>query len=114
MLHIEIEKVGDAVILHVAGSLVLQTIADAEETWRNALDIGPELIGLDFRNLSQIDSISINHLFKLVRAANDRGIRLVIYDVNEELLEILKVIRLDTIIAIVTKNKFETDYLKDI
>ena len=114
MLHMEIEKVGNAVIVHVSGRLVLQTITDADETWREAVEMGPELIGLDFKELVQIDSISLNHLFKLARTAEDRGIRLVVFDVNEELKKILIVIRLDKVIPIVTKKKFETEYLRDV
>jgi len=114
MLEIDIEQVGAAVIIHCAGGLTRETIDDADLAWSDAFDAGPELIGLDFRDLAQIDSISLNHLFKLARAAEDRGIRLVVYDVNEELKKILNVIRLDKVIPIVTKKKFETEYMRDI
>lgn len=114
MFSIGIEQVRSAVILHFDGSLTRETLADAEETWSEQLDEAPELLGLDFRNLAQIDSISINHLFKLARAAGEKGVRLVIFDVNETLMKIFEVIRLDKVIAVVTKKKFEADYMKDV
>jgi anti-anti-sigma factor len=114
MFAIKIEQVRTAVILHVEGNLTRETLTEAEETWLDLLDESPEVLGLNFRNLVQMDSISMNHLFKLARAAEEHGVRLVIFDVNEPMMKIFEVIRLDRVIPIVTKKKFETDYLKDI
>ena len=114
MFSIKVEQIRTAVILHIEGSLTRETLAEAEETWLGLLGEAPELFGLNFKDLTQIDSISINHLFKLARASEEKGVRLVIFDVNEPLLRIFEVIRLDHVIPIVTKKKFETDYMKDV
>ncbi len=114
MFSIKVEQIRTAVILHIEGSLTRETLGEAEDTWLELLEEAPELFGLNFKDLTQIDSISINHLFKLARAAEEKGVRLVIFDVNEPLLRIFEVIRLDHVISIVTKKKFETDYMKDV
>ncbi|OHD66991.1 MAG: hypothetical protein A2176_16080 [Spirochaetes bacterium RBG_13_51_14] len=114
MIDLQTEEIGPVAVIHFYGILTRDTLRDAEEAWNDQLERRPEVLAFDFKGLSQIDSISINHIFKLARTASERNMKLIIYDMNESLKKVFEVIRLDKVVEFVSKQKFEADYLKDV
>jgi anti-anti-sigma factor len=114
MLLINVEQIDAIIVMELEGTLTRETLEQADEAWLEQLAKKPLVLALDFSRLGQVDSISINHLFKLSRATEESGIKLVILDVFGPLMKIFEVIRLDRVITILSKKKFETDYLKKI
>ncbi|MBN2158410.1 MAG: STAS domain-containing protein [Spirochaetes bacterium] len=112
MIQIDAEEFGRVIIIHVAGILTRETIREAEEAWDEELGRHPDVIALDFKNLAQIDSVSINHIFRLSRRMDEINIRLVIIDLSEPLKKIFEVVKLDRVVRIIPKNKFEAEFLK--
>lgn len=114
MITIQSEIYEQIIILHFHGVMVRQVLKDVEDAWSDHFDQRPETIAFDFKELTQIDSICINHIFRMARLAEENGIKLIIYDVFDSLRKIFEVIKLDKVIPIMTKKQFETLYLKDI
>ncbi len=112
MITVNIEDFGTVIILHFYGILTRETIKEVEETWNDQLEKSPDIIAFNLRDLTQIDSISINHVFKLSRIAAEKNVKLVIVDANESLKKIFEVIKLDKVITFMSKQKFDSEYLK--
>lgn len=114
MIEIKSDRYGPVVILHFHGNLTREALKDVQDAWSDEVDARPDVIALDFRDVAQIDSICINHIFKMAKTAEKETIRLVIFDVYETLKKIFEVIKLDRVVTIMTKQQFESAYLKDL
>ncbi len=114
MIDIIVDRFGPVVVMHFNGILTREVLKDMEDAWSDEVDDMPDVIALDFMDVSQIDSICINHIFKMARIAEKEKIKLVIFDVFESLRKIFEVIKLDKVITIMTKQQFESKYLKNI
>jgi anti-anti-sigma factor len=112
MLDINTDQYGTVAIMHFHGTLTRDILKDVEDAWSDMVDKMPDVIALDFRDVTQIDSICINHIFKMARIAENKKIKLIMFDVFEALKKIFEVIKLDKVITIMTKQQFETAYLK--
>ena len=114
MLKIEIQNVERITIIHITGDLVSTIIEKFESTSTQALKNNPEILAINMKFVTHIDSIAINHLFRLTKKANEENIKLIIYDVSQKIKEILEVIKFDRIVKITSKEQFEKDYLNAI
>jgi len=112
MISINTERFGPVIVMHLHGTLTREVLKELEDAWTDEVDAGPEVIGLDFRDVVQIDSICINHIFKMARTAEENNITLVIFDVFESLKKIFEVIKLNKIIPVMTRQQFEKVHLK--
>lgn len=112
MITLDVDDFGTVIIIHFYGTLMSDTIKELEETWNEQLEKSPDVVAFDLYNLTQIDSISINHVFKLARIAAEKNIKLVAFDANESMKKIFEVIKLDKVITFMSKQKFEAEYLK--
>ena len=112
MINLEVDDFGTVVIIHFYGILTRDTIKEVEETCDDQLEKSLDVLAFDFKDLTQIDSISINHIFKLSRIAAEKNIKLIAFDPNESMKKIFEVIKLDKVITFMPKQKFETEYLK--
>jgi len=112
MMNIDIDDFGTVVVMHIFGILTRDTIKEVEEIWNEQLEKGPDVIAFDFNGLTQIDSVSINHVFKLSRIAAEKNIKLIAFDANDSIKKIFEVIKLDKVITFMPKQKFEYEYLK--
>ena len=112
MITVDIDDFGTVVVLHFCGILTRDTIKEVEDTWNDKLEKSPDVIAFDLKELTQIDSISINHVFNMSRTAAEKNIKLIIFDANESLKKIFEVIKLDKVITFMSWQKFESEYLK--
>ena len=113
MIQVYVEDYGDIITIALCGLLTRDTLKEAEESWTEQLDRKPQMLAFNLRELTQIDSVAINHLFKLATSASANNVPLIIYDMNEGLSKVFEVIKLDRIIPIISRRQFETDYLKN-
>lgn len=112
MIYVHVEEFEHVIVIDIQGMLTRETLKEAEDVWREQLFKQPEALALNFCEVSQIDSVSINHLFKFSQLASEKDVKLIIYDINESLKKILEVIKMDKVISIMPKNRFEAEYLK--
>jgi anti-anti-sigma factor len=112
MITLDVDDFGTVVVIHFFGILTRDTIKEVEETWNDQLEKNPDTIAFDLKQLTQIDSISINHIFKLSRNAAEKNIKLIAFDANESLKKIFEVIKLDKVITFMSRPKFESEFLK--
>lgn len=111
MFQVFVEDYGDIITIQICGILTRETLTEAEESWNEQLERKPQVLAFNLRELSQVDSVAINHLFKLAKSASGKDVKLVIYDVNQGLSKIFEVIKLDRVIPIVSLRQFEADYM---
>jgi len=99
-------------VIYLHGILTSNTISEFDLFCETEIEKNPEIIALNFKDVNQIDSISLNHLFKLTKKTSKKNIRLIIYDPMKSIHQIFEVIKLDKVITILSKKKFEEDFLK--
>ena len=110
-MKIRVERIGDIAILHLAGSFTIDTIALAEEVWTKETGAGGSLIAAYCGELRSLDSSAIGFLVKFFKFVKERGIALVICDLNPLLYKLFVTARLDRYFTIMTRTEFETRYL---
>ncbi|MCP4135825.1 MAG: STAS domain-containing protein [bacterium] len=111
MVEIKIEEKNTIIIIHFSGMLMISTIDSIKEIVEKQLEKEKKVIAFNMRKLDMIDSVAMNFLFKYSKIAAGKKIKLLIYDVNEPIQKVFKVIKLDKVIDIISKNTFEIDYL---
>ncbi|MCP4132544.1 MAG: STAS domain-containing protein [bacterium] len=111
MVEVTTEFLSDIIIVYVSGECSVRTIGKVEIAWNMALARNPKVIALDFKNLDQVDSITIGSLVRLFHSAGKKNIELVLYNLCDPILELFKRAALDTFLKIVTKKTFEAEYL---
>ncbi len=112
MISIYSEEINDVIIVHVKGTLTMGNLREAEEAWEEQLEKRPKVMAFDFGGITEIDSISINHIFMLVKAADRLDVKLIICNSNEMLDKIFEVVRLDKLIAFMPNQKFQDEYIE--
>jgi anti-anti-sigma factor len=112
MINLTVDDFGTVIVMHFFGILTRDTIKEVDETWNEQLEKGPDIIAFDLKDLTQIDSVSINHVFKLSRSAAEKNIKLIAFDANESMKKIFEVIKLDRVITFMPRQKFEYEYLR--
>ena len=112
MSEFEIQKIDTITIIQISGDMVSSKIESFENICNVALKNEPEILAINMKYTDHIDSISINHLFRLGKKLIEKEIKFLIYDVSPRINELLEVIKFDTIVNIMTKERFEKDFLR--
>lgn len=94
---------GGFLLVEFQGKPILNTFV-AEETGRELLDLvtegnGKDLV-LDFSSVKLMTSAMINEFMKLQRFCDEKGNRLVFFNLSKDLLDILKACRLEKVFRI--------------
>lgn len=109
----EVEEHQGVTIIKVFGALNTKVIVEFDEICDNVVHKKPETLALDCSCLDFIDSVGINHLFKLSHQASNEEIKFVLYDLNPTIRHIFQVTSLDKLLTILTRETFEAEYLFD-
>lgn len=112
MIDIDVMNYHGIIVIYPHGVLTSNTIGEFDSFCETEIEKNPEIIALNFRDINQIDSISLNHLFRLSKKTSEKNIRIIIFDPIESIQQIFEVIKLNKVIKILTKEKFEEDFLK--
>jgi anti-anti-sigma factor len=114
MISLYVEDFNKVIIIHASGTLTTESLKEAEDLWNEQLDKRPEVLAFDLKGVTDIDSVSINHIFKLVKTAGKMEVKLVICDINEHLLQVFKIIRVDRVIPVMPIQNIFDEYIKKI
>jgi anti-anti-sigma factor len=112
MLNLYAEEFPNAIIVHMSGMLTLEHLKEAEEVWHDQLDKQPDILAFDFKEVTGIDSISMNHIFKLTKMAVEKEVRLILFDVNDELKKVFELVSLDKVVTMMNGKKLYDEYIK--
>ncbi|MBN1532908.1 MAG: STAS domain-containing protein [Spirochaetes bacterium] len=107
----EVEEHHGVTVIRIFGSLTMKIVEEFDELCQGAIRKGPEAIGIDCRDLDFIDSVSINHLFKISHLAVDQGIKMILFDMNPTISHIFSVTGLDKLLRVMQKDAFESEFL---
>ena len=111
LAHVKIENIS---IINIFGDMVSTNIESFGDICNIALKDDPEVIALNMKYVEHIDSISINHLFRLSKKLIEKNIVFIVYDITTRIKEVLETINFDTMVKIVSKEQFEKDYIHTI
>ncbi len=111
MLNIDMEVIDDIIILHIEGVISASSMKSADHVFFEQLKSVPEIIALNCRNLSHIDSYGINHLFKFSRECASKGVKLTAFNIQEQISTLFEVTKLHLLIPVMTEEKFFREYI---
>ncbi len=111
MLNIDVENIEEIVILHMEGVMSADSLKNADSVFTEQLKAVPELIALNCKNLSHIDSYGINRLFKLSRECASNGIKILAFNLHEQIFALFDVTKLNHLISITSEEQFKRDYI---
>jgi anti-anti-sigma factor len=112
VLNLYVEKIGRVIILHVNGTLYLETIAMLESVWNEQVAQCLEVIAIDCVELSQVDSTAIATLVKFFNIAMSRNIHIIFYDLNKAIMSLFQTAKLNMFFSVTTKQNFESSFLQ--
>jgi anti-anti-sigma factor len=112
VLNLFVEKIGRVIILHINGTLYMETIAMLESVWNEQMAQCPEVIAIDCAELSQVDSTAIATLVKFFNNAMSKNIHIIYYDLNKTIMKLFKTAKLNTFFSVTTKQNFESSFLQ--
>jgi anti-anti-sigma factor len=112
MLNQYTEEFPHAIVVHISGMLMLEHLKEAEEVWYEQLDKQPDILAFDFKDVTGIDSISMNHIFKLTKMASEKEVKLILFDVNDELKKVFEIVKLDKVVTMMTGKRLYDEYIK--
>jgi len=109
----EIEELDGIIIIKIFGALNAKVIGEFDEMSDSVLRKKPEVLALDCSKLDFIDSVGINHLFRLSQRSSEEEIRFILYDLNPTIKQIFQVTNLDKLLNVVTRETFESEFIID-
>ena len=111
MVDIDVEEHGDVIIIAIKGEFYIESTEYAEKIWNEQIAKKPKVIGINCQAIKFIDSSAIGVLVKFLNVAMGVKVKLVFFEPSETILTIFKTARLSNFFHIMSKNKFEIDYL---
>ena len=113
MLDIELKEQNNIIIISLSGDFYLENVDSVERVWNEQIRKKPAEIALCFRNIKFIDSSAIGVLVKFFHNASDNGVTLILYDLSEIVMTILKTAKIDTFFKIMSASEFESRYFPE-
>ena len=110
-MEVSVERIGDIIVIHLAGSFNIDTIASAENALMREEMRSGSLIAVYCEKLKSIDSSAIGFLVKFFKFVRERDITLVMCDLSEMIYRIFVTARLDRFFTIMTRAEFEKRHL---
>jgi len=112
VVSIDIDDRGSVKIIRIKGEFFLGYVRQVEETWNSLVSAAPEVIGIDCREMTFVDSSAIGTFVKFLHKSVTHNLRLVFFDLNESISRIFNKAKLNKIFTINTREEFENQYLK--
>lgn len=111
MINLNIEQIGNIIIIHLAGSFNIENLSRVESVWMEQINRNPRIIALDCGELEGLDSSAIGTIVKFFNYAMNRDIQLMFYDLKPIMQKLFSTARLTRYFNIITKKEFETLYM---
>ena len=113
-MEVKVEKKSDEVVLvSVSGSLSFYTVDQLDQSFDQAHDLEPNTIGVDFRQVTLIDSTGFGSVIRQLHRCTDEDRDLVIFGLRKNIELFFKVSALDKVFRILTSEQFFGEFLPE-
>jgi len=109
-MNLNIEKTGNVYIMKLGGKFTLIDTEEFEHKFIEVIDSKPIAIAIECSNLEFIDSSGIGAFIKCLNHAKRTATGLHLLSVNVNILNVLKLAKLDLFFSIIDYNEFISKY----
>jgi len=109
-MKIIIEKFPEITIINLNGEFYVANVVKFEDVWNTQVKNKPEVIAINCKELTYIDSSAIGTLVKCLNNAIHNNIKLQFFDMNASIMNIFKTAKLDKFFTITTREKLDQDF----
>jgi len=113
VLTISKRNYGKITVLSLTGNLILSTIDSLGNSFREALEEKPEIIALDCRKLSNLDSSGLSLFIRFKKDSSQFKFDLFFCDLNENVTAVFDITKLNSLLTIMSLTEFESRYIKN-
>lgn len=107
MVSIEIDDRGVIKIIRIKGEFFLGYVHQVEDTWNKLAAMAPEIIAIDCRDMTFVDSSAIGTFVKFLHNSMSGNIKLIFFDLNDSISRIFGKAKLNKIFTILSREEFE-------
>ncbi len=111
MVSIDVEDRGSLKVIRIKGEFFLGYVRQVEEVWSRVAESSPDIIAIDCREMTFVDSSAIGTFVKFLNNSISRDIKLLFFDMNESIDRIFTKAKLNKIFSIISREEFERIYL---
>ena len=112
MVSIDIDDRGSVKIIRIKGEFFLGYVRQVEDTWNKMVAAAPEVIAIDCREMTFVDSSAIGTFVKFLHNSVTHNLKLVFFDLNDSISRIFNKAKLNKIFTINSREEFEKQYMK--
>ena len=109
-MKIDHREEGKNIIVTLHGSLRLDNIKEIEEKLQVFFSGKPETVGIDFKEVEYLDSSAIAVLVRLMKGTIGTATKLVLFDLQPEVMKIFELTKLHRFFTIITRDQFQKKY----
>jgi len=107
---ITVKELGRSIVISLHGELLMKNASEAEETLNEQADKQPLALAMDCSHLSSMDSSGLGLFIGLSKRLNEKGIELIICNLNDNIANIFDVSKLVHFFKLMTLSEFESQY----
>lgn len=112
MVQIDITEQGASKIIRIKGEFFLGYVRQVEEVWNQLVASSPEVIAIDCKEMTFVDSSAIGTFVKFLHNSMALNFKLVFFDLNESISRIFSKAKLNKIFTILSREEFDSLYMK--
>jgi len=109
-MRIIIEKKKSVSFVHIYGDFNINSVVDFEAEWDKIIETKPELVAIDCKNISFIDSTALSALVQFLKFLVGRNIKLSFFDLSNAVDRLFQASMLNKFLTITTQEKIESEY----
>ncbi len=99
------------ITIQPSGQFMEHTTPNFKKVWDKQVSRQPQIIGINCKNITDIDSTAIGFMANCIRQARKKNIEVVLYDLSEVVEYFFKLKNITQFLNIMTKFNFEAQYL---
>jgi anti-sigma B factor antagonist len=109
---IDVVEQGALKIIRIKGEFFLGYVRQVEEAWNQLAAASPEVIAIDCKDMTFVDSSAIGTFVKFLHNSMAHNFKLVFYDLNDSIARIFGKAKLNKIFTILSREDFDKLYMQ--
>jgi len=110
MVGVNVKEADGLIILNLSGEFYNDSIENVEKLYKDLAAKKPGAIAFNCNRVTNIDSSALGLMVKLFKNSVKIGTEMIIYDINDNIMNVFKVTKLDTFFKVLTKAEFDKKY----